>query len=278
MPAGTFWLGSPAIHLPQRQSSGTFPEELTFRPTRKAVRRRLAIEYFRATMPASLLGTAAFLFLLALAALAHSPSPALPLLLAPLLLMASGLTVIAACALLKLLVVGHYRPRVEPLWSWFVRRTEFVTGLYEAAAVPAGLAALAGTPFLPPALRLFGARIGRRTWLGTTFLTEFDLVDVGDDAAIGPGVSLQTHLFEDRVMKMSKVTVRAGATVGSRAVVLYDGIVGEGVWLDALSLVMKGEYLVPGTAWHGIPAQGLALRPAAPSPADPTPHPTSPSR
>ncbi|WEB40824.1 amino acid adenylation domain-containing protein [Streptomyces yunnanensis] len=278
VPAGTFWLGSPAIHLPQRQSSGTFPEELTFRPTRKAVRRRLAVEYFRATMPASLLGTAAFLFLLALAALAHSPSPALPLLLAPLLLMASGLTVIAACALLKLLVVGHYRPRVEPLWSWFVRRTEFVTGLYEAAAVPAGLAALAGTPFLPPALRLFGARIGRRTWLGTTFLTEFDLVDVGDDAAIGPGVSLQTHLFEDRVMKMSKVTVRAGATVGSRAVVLYDGIVGEGVLLDALSLVMKGEYLVPGTAWHGIPAQGLALRPAAPSPADPTPHPTSPSR
>ncbi|MEW1659512.1 Pls/PosA family non-ribosomal peptide synthetase [Streptomyces sp. NPDC093707] len=278
VPPGTSWLGSPAIHLPQRQSSGNFPEELTFRPTRTAVRRRLAVEYFRATLPASLLGTATFFFLLALSALAHGPSPALPLLLAPLLLMAAGVAVIATCALLKHLVVGRYRPRVEPLWSWFVRRTEFVTGLYEAAAVPAGLATLTGTPFLPPALRLFGARIGRRTWLDTTFLTEFDLVDVGDDAAIGTGVSLQTHLFEDRVMKMSKVTVRTGATVGNRAVVLYDGVVGEGVWLDALSLVMKGEYLTPDTAWRGVPAQGLALRPAEhPSPAL-APHPTSPSR
>ncbi|MCK7622969.1 amino acid adenylation domain-containing protein [Streptomyces sp. RS10V-4] len=278
VPPDSSWLGSPAIHLPQRQSSGTFPEELTFRPTRAAVRRRLAIEYLRVTLPASLLGAAAFGFLVALSGVAHGPGPTLPLLLAPVLLMASGLAVIAACALLKWLVVGGYRPRVEPLWSWFVRRTEFVTGLYEAAAVPAGLAMLTGTPFLPPLLRLFGARIGRRTWLSTTFLTEFDLVEIGDDAAIGPGVSLQTHLFEDRVMKMSKVTVRPGATVGTRAVVLYDGVVGDGVWLDALSLVMKGEYLTPGTAWRGIPAEGLALRPAAPACAELTPHSPSPSR
>ncbi|MGW5821105.1 Pls/PosA family non-ribosomal peptide synthetase [Streptomyces noursei] len=278
VPPGTSWLGSPAIRLPQRQSSGNFPEELTFSPTRKAVRRRLAIEYLRATLPASLLGAATFLFLLALSAVARAPSRAIPLFLAPLLLMASGLAVVVACALLKRLVIGRYRPRTEPLWSWFVRRSEFVTGLYEAAAVPVGLAPLTGTPFLPPALRLFGARIGRRTWLGTTFLTEFDLVDIGDDAAIGAGVSLQTHLFEDRVMKMSKVTVQAGASVGSRSVVLYDGVVGEGVWLDALSLVMKGEYLTPGTAWRGIPVQGLALRVGArPSP-ELTPHPTSPAR
>ncbi|MFK0296258.1 Pls/PosA family non-ribosomal peptide synthetase [Streptomyces sp. NPDC090442] len=276
VPPDTSWLGSPAIHLPRRQSSGDYPEELTFRPTRRAVRRRLAVEYFRTTVPATLVGTATFLFLLALSGAAHDSHPAVPLLLAPLLLMSAALAVIVACAALKFLVVGRYRPRVEPLWSWFVRRTEFVTGLYEAAAVPAGLAALAGTPFLPPALRLFGARIGRRTWLGTTFLTEFDLVDIGDDAAVGPGVSLQTHLFEDRVMKMSKVTVRAGATVGSRAIVLYDGVVGEGVWLDALSLVMKGEYLTPGTAWRGVPAQGLAVRTADHSPPAHTSHPTSP--
>ncbi|MGW5060946.1 Pls/PosA family non-ribosomal peptide synthetase [Streptomyces sp. NPDC004096] len=270
VPAGTSWLGSPAIHLPQRQSSGNFPEELTFRPTPKAVRRRLAIEFFRVTMPASLLGVTTLLFLLALTGIARHSGAALSVLLAPLLLMAAGLTVIVYCALLKRLVIGTYEPHVAPLWSWFVRRTEFVTGLYEAAAVPAGLATLTGTPFLPPALRLFGARIGRRTWINTTFLTEFDLVEVGDEAAIGPGVSLQTHLFEDRVMKMSKVTVRAGATVGSRTVVLYDGVVGEGVWLDALSLVMKGEHLTPGTAWRGVPAQGRVLRSAD------HPHPGSP--
>ena len=109
----------------------------------------------------------------------------------------------ACCAASNGWSIGTYRPRVEPLWDRFVRRTEFVTGLYEGAAVPALLGMLAGTPFLPPLLRCFGARIGRRTWIGTTYLTEFDLVEIGDDAEVGRDVSLQTHLFEDRVMKMS---------------------------------------------------------------------------
>ena len=70
-------------------------------------------------------------------------------------------------------------------------------------------------PLLPPALRLFGARIGRRTCVATTYLTEFDLVDIGDDAVVGRDVSLQTHLFEDRVMKMSTLRIGNGATVGT---------------------------------------------------------------
>ncbi|TKA08094.1 Pls/PosA family non-ribosomal peptide synthetase [Actinacidiphila oryziradicis] len=258
VPDGTSWLGSPAIRLPVRQSSGSFPEERTFRPTRKAVLQRLGTEFFRTTMPASVLALSAYLYLLALSGLAHSRGLLAPVLMSPVLAMGTGLAVIVYCAVVKRLVVGTYRPRVEPLWSWFVRRTEFVTGLYEAAAVPAGVGFLVGTPFLPLVLRGFGARIGRGTWIGTTFLTEFDLVVVGDDAAVGMGVSLQTHLFEDRVMKMSVVTVQVGASVGTRAVVLYDAVVGERVRLGALSLLMKGERLTPGTSWRGIPAEGVA--------------------
>ncbi|MFE2940826.1 Pls/PosA family non-ribosomal peptide synthetase [Streptomyces sp. NPDC059255] len=259
---GSSWLGSPAMYLPVRQSSGSYPEELTYRPSRGAVARRLGIEFFRATMPASVLGLSGSLFLLALAAVAaRAPGgAAVPVLVAPVLVAGAALVVIGYCALVKRVVVGTYRPRVEPLWSWYVRRTEFVTGLYESAAVPAGVGALVGTPFLPLVLRRFGARIGRRAWIGTTFLTEFDLVEIGDDVAIGMNVSLQTHLFEDRVMKMSTVTVRDGASVGTRSIVLYDAVVGERVWLGALSLLMKGEHLTPDTSWRGIPAQGVTGR------------------
>jgi non-ribosomal peptide synthetase-like protein len=147
---------------------------------------------------------------------------------------------------------------VEPLWSTFVRRTEFVTGIYEATAVPALLTWLTGTPLLGPALRMFGAKIGRRALIESTYLTEFDLVDVGDDVAIGDGVSLQTHLFEDRVMKMAYVIIRDRASIGSKSVVLYDSSVEEDVVLAPLSLVMKGETLPAGTSWCGIPAQKLA--------------------
>jgi non-ribosomal peptide synthetase-like protein len=104
---------------------------------------------------------------------------------------------------------------------------------------------------------VFGARIGRRVWLDTTYLTEFDLVRVGDDAAIGSHSSLQTHLFEDRVMKMSTVTVGSGCSVGLRAVVLYDAELGAGASLGPLSLAMKGETLPPGSRWHGIPAHAV---------------------
>ncbi|MFJ5841611.1 Pls/PosA family non-ribosomal peptide synthetase [Streptomyces shenzhenensis] len=258
VPPGSTWLGSPALRLPVRQDSGAYPEERTFRPTRKAVLGRLAIEFFRVTVPASVIAATAFLYLLALAVIARRTGPLVPLLLSPLLAAGSVLAVIGYCVLAKWVVAGRYRPRVEPLWSLFVRRTEFATGLFEAAAVPAGVGVLVGTPFLPPVLRWFGARIGRRAWIGTTYLTEFDLVEVGDDAAVGMHVSLQSHLFEDRVMKMSTVAVGPGASIGARTVVLYDTQVGAGVRLGALSLVMKGERLTPGTSWQGLPAEGLA--------------------
>ena len=257
VPGDSSWLGSPAMHLPRRQDSGDFPEEQTFRPPRRLVRERLAIEFARATLPASLLGLSFYLFLLTLSGLAAGRDLPVPALASPLVAIASGLGVIGFCAATKRNVVGEYAPRVEPLWSPFVRRSEFVTGLYESAAVPAGLGMLVGTPLLPPLLRWFGAKIGRRTWIGTTYLTEFDLVRVGDDAAVGTEVSLQTHLFEDRVMKMSVVTVGAGATVGTRAIVLYDAVVGDGVSLGSLSLLMKGEHLASHTSWRGIPAQTL---------------------
>jgi non-ribosomal peptide synthetase-like protein len=257
VPEDTSWLGSPAMHLPARQDSGAFAEAETFRPSRAVVAHRLGIEFFRATLPAIVLGVSFYLYLLALSYLANGRDLAVPALVSPLVAIAASTAVIGYCAAVKRNLIGTYEPRVEPLWSRFVRRTEFVTGLYEAAAVPAGLGLLVGTPFLPPVLRWFGADIGRRTWIGTTYLTEFDLVHIGDDATIGTEVSLQTHLFEDRVMKMSAVTVGAGATLGTRAIVLYDSVVGDDVALGSLSLLMKGEHLTEGTHWRGIPAQGV---------------------
>ncbi|MFI9722093.1 Pls/PosA family non-ribosomal peptide synthetase [Streptomyces sp. NPDC052396] len=255
LPPETTWLGSPAIFLPRREESRRFPARLTYDPGPGLIAARLAIEYFRVTLPATVAALCTLGTLYGCVQLADHFTPLALFLLGPALLLASG----AACALvavvLKWLVIGRYRPRVEPLWSVWVRRTELITGLYENLVVPALLNLLTGTPWIAWPLRLFGARIGRRVWLATTFLTEFDLVEVGDDAAVGEVTSLQTHLFEDRVMKMSRVRVAAGASVGSRGVVLYDARVGAGASLDALSLVMKGEALPPGTRWQGIPAR-----------------------
>ncbi|MFP5069837.1 Pls/PosA family non-ribosomal peptide synthetase [Pseudonocardia nantongensis] len=280
VPNETTWLGSPAMHLPIRQDSGDHPESMTFRPSRARVAERLGIEFLRATLPASAISVSLYLFLQGLSDVARAAPAGAVVLAAPALALGTALLLVLLVAAVKWLVVGTYRTRTEPLWSRFVRRSEFVTGLFEAAAVPGLLSMLSGTPLLPPLLRLLGARIGRRTCVSTTYLTEFDLVEIGDDAVVGRDVSLQTHLFEDRVMKMSTVTVAEGASVGDRSIVLYDAVVGAGTRLDPLSLVMKGERLPAGTRWRGITARSVLEPAAVPAhpPALPVPGPRVPDR
>ncbi|WP_347057292.1 Pls/PosA family non-ribosomal peptide synthetase [Blastococcus sp. HT6-30] len=256
--AGSSWLGSPAFFLPRREIFDEFTEEQTFRPSRARVRARYAIEFLRIVLPSSLLAVAMFATLYGTALLATNYGALVTVFGAPLIALASSVGVVVLVAALKWLLVGRYKPRVRPLWSGFVRRTEFVTGIYEAAAVPALLTWLTGTPLLGPALRLYGTQVGRRSLIDTTYLTEFDLVRLGDDVAVGAGASLQTHLFEDRVMKMGYVTLRDRASVGAKSVVLYDSAVEEEATLEPLSLVMKGESLPPGTTWSGIPAQKVS--------------------
>ncbi|WP_331771890.1 hypothetical protein OG948_50865 (plasmid) [Embleya sp. NBC_00888] len=251
----TTWLGSPAIFLPRREASRDFPTKLTYNPTRGLIAARLAIEYFRVTLPATIATLAAPASLYVSIRVAENVPPWVLFLLGPALFLAVGAGSTLAVVVLKWLVIGRYRARTEPLWGIWVRRTEVITGLFENLVVPSLLNFLTGTPLMGPVLRLFGARIGRRVWLATTYLTEFDLVEVGDDAAVAEVTSLQTHLFEDRVMKMSEVRVGAGSSVGTRSVVLYDARVGAGAVLDAMSLVMKGEHLPDGARWRGIPAR-----------------------
>jgi non-ribosomal peptide synthetase-like protein len=251
----TSWLGSPAIFLPRRQESLQFNEDLTYCPRPGLVAWRLFIEYIRITLPATIMAFTSLVAIVLTVDLTAVLSPLALWQLLPSLLIGIGIASTLLVVLLKWLIVGKYRPRVEPLWSVFVRRSELVTGLYEAVAVPALLSWLTGTPWIAPVMRLFGIKIGKRVWMDTTFITEFDLVEIGDDAAIGGSTSLQTHLFEDRVMKMSTVKIGAGASVGSRAVVLYDAEVGAGASLGALSLVMKGESLPAESQWIGIPAR-----------------------
>lgn len=252
---GTSWLGSPAIFLPRRQQSDCFAETLTFRPPAKLVACRLAIEFLRIILPPTLIYVLIVQDIFELIWLVPILSTPVLVLVLPLLHLSSALFMTILVAALKWLIIGQYRPRVKPLWSNFVWRTELIAGLYESVAVPLLIVWFTGTPFLAPLLRLFGTRMGRRVYCETTFITEFDLVRVADDAAIGGLTSLQTHLFEDRVMKMSYVQVGRGCTIGPRSVVLYDSVMEAGAKLDALSLLMKSEVLPSQSTWQGIPAR-----------------------
>jgi non-ribosomal peptide synthetase-like protein len=141
------------------------------------------------------------------------------------------------------------------MWTPFVWISEAVTNLYESLAAPNFLDVLRGTPMLPWALRLLGVRIGAGVYMNTTDVTEFDCVRVGDAAELNEGSGPQTHLFEDRVMKIGWVEIGARVTVGARSTILYDSQVGDDARLGPLTLVAKGERLPGGTRWEGSPAR-----------------------
>lgn len=249
------WLGSPPIFLPQRQVTAGFSEDTTFNPSAKLRAQRAAIEFVRVITPSTAFIILISLLFSSLLVLHDSLDLEQTLLLFPLLYLGCALTAAAATILAKWVLIGRYRPEEKPLWSTFVWRNELLNALHEHLAEPFLVGALSGTPFICWYFRLLGARIGRRVYMGTTDVSEFDLARIGDEAELNADCTVQTHLFEDRVMKMSTVDIGPRCTVGENSLVLYDTRMEPGARLDALSLLMKGEVLPAGTRWRGVPAR-----------------------
>jgi non-ribosomal peptide synthetase-like protein len=83
------------------------------------------------------------------------------------------------------------------------------------------------------------------------------MVSIGDDTALNDDCGPQTHLFEDRIMKIGAVKIGARSSIGARSIILYDSETGNDSHIEALSLVMKGERLSPGSSWIGSPVKPL---------------------
>ena len=253
---GSTWFGSPPIELPQRQVNTMFDEGARFNPSRALVIKRLSIEAIRTILSLTAFLVFFSLMLSIVGTLSDLDNGGLLIVTTfPFLYVGFCVACGAFVLALKWALVGRYKITTAPLWSPFVWRTELVTATYENLAVANLLEPLKGTPWLPLYLRLMGSRIGRRCYVDTTDLTEHDLVDIGDDVALNEFAGLQTHLFEDRVMKVGTIRIGDRATIGSLAIVLYDAEVGADAQLGDLSVVMKGETLPGGTSWEGSPAR-----------------------
>ena len=256
---GASWLGSPAMRLPRRQESAPFGEERTFRPTRKIFAQRALFELLRIALPGAGATLTVVSILEASLALWQHAGPAGMLALLPFIYCAIGLIALLGVAAVKWLTVGRYRPFAHPVWSPFVWRLEFVNALYEFFAIDMILDALQGTPFIAWYLRLLGARIGRDTCINTVGFVEWDLVEIGDGAVLDEDCVLQTHLFEDRVLKGSHIRIGARCEVGQDSVILYDTALEDGARIGSLSLVMKGESVTAGRQWVGSPISDGAM-------------------
>lgn len=254
-PDGTSWFGAPAVFLPRRDINQEFNEARTYKPSRKLFALRYIIEFFRVTLPATMFIILASMITNVASILQTEKALYELLYLFPFMYIGASIIGFIFMAILKWVVIGRYKPMNRPLWSGFVWRSEMVTGFYENFGVLFFMNMLTGTPFIKFPLWLLGCKIGRRTCIYTTQITEFDLVKVGDYSALNDNCTIQTHLFEDRVMKMSYVDIGKECSIGGMSVVLYDTKMEDGSKLDCLSVLMKGETLPANTTFVGAPSK-----------------------
>ncbi len=250
------WFGSPAIALPRRQESRTFPAEQTLRPSPQRILGRTIVEFIRILIPETTIIICSILFI----AYSHDLlvekhwweiAYTLPIY----YLYYMGLPAFLVTFVMKWVFVRKFNAEQKPMWTPKVWISEAITSTYEALTVPFVLDYLRGTPWLPILLRLLGVKIGKRVWMNTTDITEFDMVSIGDDTALNEDCGPQTHLFEDRVMKVGPIKIGQRCNIGARSIILYDSEIGNDVGVDPLSLVMKGENLQPETNWGGSPVR-----------------------
>ncbi|GAB2486595.1 non-ribosomal peptide synthetase [Comamonas humi] len=254
MKSGDTWLGSPAINLPAREVAQGYPEHLTFAPSPWRRLGRGLVEAFRIAAPHALViavGYAIVLDAMPLASKGRWGDVVVDLAVAGVIF---GMVAFFLVALFKWLTVRRYGKTAVPMWTPFVWLSEATTNMYEGMAVPNFLRYLRGTPWLPLAMNLMGSKIAASAWLDTTDITEHDCVTIGAHSELNALCCPQTHLFEDRVMKVDHVRIGSRVTLGARCTVLYSASVGDGVQLGPLTLVMKGEALPARTRWEGAPA------------------------
>ncbi|TXN79781.1 Pls/PosA family non-ribosomal peptide synthetase [Methylobacterium sp. WL8] len=255
MAPGDTWFGSPPIKLPSRQRVDVGTLAQTYEPGTLVKLRRGVFEAFATSFSPMLYIT------LAITAIDWYFYPnilerdwsglAISFVTVSVVI---ALIQSAAVIAMKWVLMGVYQPGMQPMWSWWAMRTEAIAVAYWGLAGKVLLEHLQGTPFLPWALRLFGVKVGEGVCMLTTDITEFDCVTIGDFATINRTAALQTHLYEDRIMKVGRVVIGRGVSVGAFSTVLYDTKVGDYARLRPLTIVMKGESIPAHSEWEGAPA------------------------
>jgi non-ribosomal peptide synthetase-like protein len=241
-PAGA-WFGHPPFELPRRAAE--VDRKLTYDPPPARLLTRWFFELLRFALPVPML--------LLFAGWCRGVEAAGPLA-APLVTLATALAATLLVLALKWALLGRVRPGQHAFWSCWCGRWDFLYVAWEFLARGV-LSTLEGTLLLPWYLRAMGARIGRRVVLGGGFsqVVDPDMLDLGDGSTVS--ALFQAHSFEDRMLKIDRVTVRAGATVGRGAVVFYGADIGEGTHVAPNAVVMKNERLLPERAYAGCPTR-----------------------
>lgn len=168
--------------------------------------------------------------------------------------------------LVKMFLIGRYRPLRAPVWGSFYVRNWMVQ--QTVRIVPWAL--LQGTEFQVMALRALGARIGKRVHIHRGVgLVEggWDLLEIGDDVTISQDASIRLVDFDNGDVVVDSIVLGDRCTLDVRSGVSGNTVLENESYLTALSFLPAGCRIPRGERWDGIPAEPAGRSPERLKPA-----------
>lgn len=114
---------------------------------------------------------------------------------------------------------------------------------------------LKGSPVWTAYLRLAGARLGRRVYVNSLAVSDYNLLEFGDDVVIGADVHIAGHTVERGVVKTGTVRLGRNVLIGIGSVIDIGIEAGDGCHVAALSFVPKHSKLEAGATYAGLPVR-----------------------
>jgi acetyltransferase-like isoleucine patch superfamily enzyme len=114
-----------------------------------------------------------------------------------------------------------------------------------------------GSPIWTVHLRLNGARLGKQVYVNSLSVSDYNLLEFGNDVVIGGAVHLSGHTVEEGVVKTAGVHLGHNVTVGLGSVIEIGVSIGSNSQIGALSFVPKHMDLPGGVVYAGIPVKQI---------------------
>jgi acetyltransferase-like isoleucine patch superfamily enzyme len=114
-----------------------------------------------------------------------------------------------------------------------------------------------GSPLWTFHLRLAGARLGRRVYVNSLELNDYNLLEFEDDVVVGADVHLSGHTVEAGIVKTGTVHLGRNTTVGVSSIVEIGVTTGPNCEIGALSFVPKHMKLEADAIYVGIPVKRI---------------------
>jgi acetyltransferase-like isoleucine patch superfamily enzyme len=104
------------------------------------------------------------------------------------------------------------------------------------------------------------AKCGDNVTISEPHISEPALQTIGDSSVITWNSWLQPHTYNAHTLILGAITVGSNCFIDSHAALLPDSSMGHGSSLSPVSLLMKGDHVITGACYFGVPARSIEAR------------------